>query len=140
MNAIASDSSVSAPSASAADAIWQERFAGIDRLYGQGAVARFRQCRVAVVGMGGVGSWAVEALVRTGIGHLRLIDADDVCVANTNRRLPALGGQYARAQVEAVAGRRRAGDAGGGRRSGGSGWGGGGCGSRGGGGQEGGAG
>lgn len=108
MNAIASDSSVSAPSASAADAIWQERFAGIDRLYGQGAVARFRQCRVAVVGMGGVGSWAVEALARTGIGHLTLIDADDLCVSNTNRQLPALAGQYGRAKVEAMAERCRA--------------------------------
>ncbi len=90
------------------DTLWQERFAGIDRLYGHGSVARFRQCRIAVVGMGGVGSWAVEALARTGIGHLTLIDADDLCVSNTNRQLPALEGQYGRAKVEAMAERCRA--------------------------------
>lgn len=90
------------------DTVWQERFAGVDRLYGRGAVARFRDCRVAVVGMGGVGSWAVEALARSGIGHLSLIDADDLCVSNTNRQLPALEGQYGRAKVEAMAERCRA--------------------------------
>ncbi len=82
---------------------WLERFAGIDRLYGQGAVARFSGCRVAVIGMGGVGSWVVEALARTGIGHLTLVDADDVCVSNTNRQLPALAGQYGRNKVDAMA-------------------------------------
>ncbi|MFC3551768.1 tRNA cyclic N6-threonylcarbamoyladenosine(37) synthase TcdA [Lysobacter cavernae] len=90
------------------DSVWQERFAGIDRLYGTGALARFAACRVAVVGMGGVGSWAVEALARTGIGHLSLIDADDLCVSNTNRQLPALAGQYGRAKVETMAERCRA--------------------------------
>ncbi|MCF7220606.1 tRNA threonylcarbamoyladenosine dehydratase [Lysobacter sp. TLK-CK17T] len=90
------------------DASLKERFAGVDRLYGAGALARFSACRVAVVGMGGVGSWAVEALARTGIGHLTLIDADDLCVSNTNRQLPALAGQYGRAKVEAMAERCRA--------------------------------
>ena len=90
------------------DPVWLHRFAGIDRLYGVGAVARFAACRVAVVGMGGVGSWAVEALARTGIGHLTLIDADDICVSNTNRQLPAHDGQYGRAKVEAMAERCRA--------------------------------
>ncbi|MFA4341955.1 MULTISPECIES: ThiF family adenylyltransferase, partial [Xanthomonas] len=46
---------------------WRERFAGIDRLYGVGTVERLSACRVAVVGMGGVGSWVVEALARTGV-------------------------------------------------------------------------
>lgn len=90
------------------DSSWQQRFAGIDRLYGAGAVARFAACRVAVVGMGGVGSWAVEALARTGVGHLTLIDADDICVSNTNRQLPAHAGQYGRAKVDAMAERCRA--------------------------------
>lgn len=90
------------------DASWLERFSGIDRLYGVGAVARFATCRVAVVGMGGVGSWAVEALARSGIGHLTLIDADDICVSNTNRQLPAHEGQFGRAKVEAMAARCRA--------------------------------
>ncbi len=82
---------------------WQERFAGVDRLYGRGALQRFAGSRVAIVGVGGVGSWAAEALARTGIGHLTLIDADDVCVSNTNRQLPALAGAYGRPKVDALA-------------------------------------
>ena len=77
---------------SAAD---DERFQGIDRLYGRGSVARLARAHVCVVGIGGVGSWAVEALARSGIGQLTLIDADDVCVSNTNRQLHALDGTYA---------------------------------------------
>ena len=87
---------------------WLERFAGIDRLYGVGSVARFSRCRVAVVGMGGVGSWVVEALARTAIGHLTLIDADDICVSNTNRQLPAMAGQYGQNKARAMAERCRA--------------------------------
>ncbi|MFZ5663197.1 MAG: tRNA cyclic N6-threonylcarbamoyladenosine(37) synthase TcdA [Pseudomonadota bacterium] len=87
---------------------WQERFAGVDRLYGRGALQRFAGSRVAIVGVGGVGSWAAEALARTGIGHLTLIDADDVCVSNTNRQLPALAGAYGRPKVDALAERCRA--------------------------------
>lgn len=101
----AHDSAVSSPVPSPS---LIERFAGVDRLYGAGALARFSNCRVAVVGMGGVGSWAVEAFARTGIGHLSLIDADDLCVSNTNRQLPAIDGQYGRAKVEAMAERCRA--------------------------------
>ncbi|NDK38592.1 tRNA threonylcarbamoyladenosine dehydratase [Pseudoxanthomonas gei] len=86
----------------------RDRFAGIDRLYGQGAVETYAASRVAVVGMGGVGSWVVEALVRSGIGHLTLIDADDICISNTNRQLPALDGQYGRNKCEAMADRCRA--------------------------------
>ena len=90
------------------DASWQERFSGIDRLYGRGALERFAASRVAVVGLGGVGSWAVEALARSGVGALTLIDADDLCVSNTNRQLPALEGQYGRGKAEAMAERCRA--------------------------------
>ncbi len=84
------------------------RFGGIDRLYGSGALARLSACRVTVVGIGGVGSWAVEALARSGIGRLTLVDADELCVSNTNRQLPALDGHYGRAKVEAMAERCRA--------------------------------
>lgn len=84
-----------------------ERFGGIDRLYGTGSLARFSRARVAVVGMGGVGSWVVEALARSGVGHLTLIDADDICVSNSNRQLPAHEGQFGRAKVEAMAERCR---------------------------------
>jgi tRNA A37 threonylcarbamoyladenosine dehydratase len=85
-----------------------ERFSGIDRLYGVGAVARLARSHVCVVGIGGVGSWAVEALARSGVGELTLIDADDVCVTNTNRQSHALDGEYGRAKVEVMAARARA--------------------------------
>jgi tRNA A37 threonylcarbamoyladenosine dehydratase len=82
---------------------WTERFSGIDRLYGQGALARLRTCRIAVVGLGGVGSWAVEAFARSGVGAMVLIDADDLCLSNTNRQLPALLGQYGHGKAAAMA-------------------------------------
>lgn len=85
-----------------------DRFRGIDRLYGRGSAARLAIAHVCVVGIGGVGSWAVEALARSGIGRLTLIDADDVCLSNTNRQLHALDGQYGRAKVEVMADRARA--------------------------------
>jgi tRNA threonylcarbamoyladenosine dehydratase len=85
------------------DRAWNERFGGIDRLYGSGALASFRNSRIAIVGLGGVGSWAVEAFARTGIGHMTLIDADDLCVSNTNRQLPAIAGQYGRGKAAAMA-------------------------------------
>ena len=90
------------------DSSWNERFAGIDRLYGRGALACFAASHVAVVGLGGVGSWVAEALARSGVGELTLIDADDLCVSNTNRQLPAVAGQYGRAKVAAMGERCRA--------------------------------
>lgn len=87
---------------------WTQRFAGIDRLYGRGTLTRLKACRIAVIGLGGVGSWAVEALARSGVGQLTLIDADDLCLSNTNRQLPALAGQYGRRKVTAIAERCRA--------------------------------
>jgi len=90
------------------DASLLERFAGVDRLYGRGAVEHLSRMRVAVVGLGGVGSWLVEALARSAVGRIELIDADDLCVSNTNRQLPALAGQYGRSKAEAMAERCRA--------------------------------
>ncbi len=92
----------------ALDDVWTERFGGVDRLYGRGALRTFSRAHVAVIGLGGVGSWAVEALARSGVGRLTLIDADDLCVSNTNRQLPALAGQYGRGKAEAMAERCRA--------------------------------
>ncbi len=83
------------------------RFAGIERLYGAGSVARLAAARVAVVGVGGVGSWAAEALARSGVGALTLIDADEVCVSNTNRQLHALAGTLGQAKVAVMAERLR---------------------------------
>ena len=69
---------------------WQARFAGIERLYGREEAAAIAELHVCVVGLGGVGSWAVEALARSGVGALTLIDYDTVELSNMNRQLPAL--------------------------------------------------
>jgi tRNA A37 threonylcarbamoyladenosine dehydratase len=84
------------------------RFAGIERLYGAGSVARLALAHVAVIGLGGVGSWAAEALARSGIGALTLIDADEVCVSNTNRQLHTLASTLGRSKVGVMAERLRA--------------------------------
>ena len=83
------------------------RFGGIRRLYGQRAAEAFRHAHVVVVGVGGVGSWTVEALARSGIGKLTLIDLDDVCVSNVNRQLHALDGTIGAPKVEVLAERCR---------------------------------
>lgn len=69
---------------------YRQRFGGIERLYGKGSLELFESLHVCVVGMGGVGSWAVEALARTGFGQLTLIDYDEICVTNINRQIHAL--------------------------------------------------
>ena len=79
------------------------RFAGIDRLLGQGAVDKLAVAHVAVIGVGGVGSWAAEALARSGVGRITLIDLDDVCETNTNRQVHALTGTVGRAKVDVLA-------------------------------------
>lgn len=84
------------------------RFGGIRRLYGTRAATRFGQAHVVVAGVGGVGSWAVEALARAGIGKLTMIDLDDVCVSNVNRQLHALDGTFGRPKVDVLAERCRA--------------------------------
>jgi tRNA A37 threonylcarbamoyladenosine dehydratase len=83
------------------------RFGGIARLFGADALARLRAAHVCVVGIGGVGSWAVEALARSGIGQLTLVDLDEVCVSNVNRQLHALNADVGRAKVEVMAERVR---------------------------------
>lgn len=83
------------------------RFGGVGRLYGGAALKRLPLVHVCVIGVGGVGSWVVEALARTGIGALTLVDADDVCVTNVNRQLPALDGSVGRPKVAVLAERVR---------------------------------
>lgn len=85
-----------------------ERFAGIERLYGAGTLESLAHKHVCVIGMGGVGSWAAEALARSGVGRLTLIDADEVCVSNTNRQLHALEGEYGKSKVGVIAARAHA--------------------------------
>ncbi len=90
-----------------ADEAYQSRFGGIGRLYGVRALSRFRGAHVAVVGVGGVGSWSVEALARSGVGRLTLIDLDDVCINNTNRQLHAMEGQLGKLKIEVLSERAR---------------------------------
>ena len=84
------------------DSIENRRFGGVTRLYGPELRERFLKATVVVAGLGGVGSWAAEALARTGIGHLVLIDFDHISESNTNRQLHAIQGQYGKAKVEAM--------------------------------------
>ncbi len=84
------------------------RFGGVARLYGEVGAARLRAAHLCIVGLGGVGSWCAEALVRTGVGALTLIDLDMIAESNTNRQLHALGDEYGKAKVEAMAARARA--------------------------------
>jgi len=92
---------------SAADAEMdaERRFGGVVRLYGGGALARLSAAHVCVVGIGGVGSWAAEALARSAVGRITLIDLDHVAESNTNRQIHALDGEFGRAKVSAMAAR-----------------------------------
>lgn len=78
------------------------RFGGLDRLYGVQGANRIRAAHVVVVGVGGVGSWAVEALARSGVGRLTLIDLDNVAESNINRQIHALDDTVGMAKVEAM--------------------------------------
>ncbi len=80
----------------------QRRFGGIDRLYGAGALERATAAQVCVIGIGGVGSWAAEALARSGIGRLTLIDLDHVAESNINRQVHALEPTLGAAKVLAM--------------------------------------
>ena len=82
---------------------FERRFGGITRLYGAAALERLRAAHVCVVGIGGVGSWAVEALARSGIGKFTLIDLDHVAESNINRQIHALEQTLGQAKVLAMA-------------------------------------
>jgi tRNA A37 threonylcarbamoyladenosine dehydratase len=82
---------------------YERRFGGIARLYGNSGLAHFSAAHVAVIGIGGVGSWVVEALARSGIGAISLFDLDHVAESNVNRQLHALEGQFGMAKVSAMA-------------------------------------
>ncbi len=86
----------------------ERRFGGLRRLYGNTGYQRVRQARIAVVGLGGVGSWAVEALARSGVARLVLIDFDQVAESNINRQVQALGSTVGLAKADAL--RRRIAD------------------------------
>ena len=80
----------------------QHRFSRTELLIGKDGLERLYSAKVAVVGLGGVGSYTVEALARAGIGHLVLIDFDEICLTNTNRQIHAVIGNYGRSKVEVM--------------------------------------
>jgi tRNA A37 threonylcarbamoyladenosine dehydratase len=82
---------------------FDRRFGGIARLYGARALNRFRSAHICVVGVGGVGSWVVEALARSAIGELTLIDLDNVAESNINRQIQALSSTVGMAKIDALA-------------------------------------
>lgn len=84
---------------------FERRFGGIARLYGPAGLARFQAAHVCIVGVGGVGSWVVEALARSAIGKLTLIDLDNVSESNINRQIQALSDTIGQAKVSALAAR-----------------------------------
>lgn len=85
------------------DIDFDRRFGGIARLYGNAALARFRAAHVCVIGVGGVGSWVVEALARSAIGHITMIDLDNLAESNINRQIHALTDTLGQAKVTALA-------------------------------------
>jgi len=87
---------------------FETRFGGIARLYGKSGLEKLRATHVCIVGIGGVGAWAAEALARSGISALTLVDLDEICTTNINRQLHALTETVGRAKVEVMAERIRA--------------------------------
>jgi tRNA A37 threonylcarbamoyladenosine dehydratase len=83
------------------------RFGGLQRLYGVDAVSKFRESHICVVGIGGVGSWVAEALARSAIGEITLIDLDDVCSSNINRQIHALDATVGQMKVSVMGERIR---------------------------------
>ncbi len=84
------------------DTLIERRFSGLERLYGVAAAQHIRSAHVVVVGIGGVGSWAAEALARSGVGRLTLVDMDHIAESNINRQIHALGSTVGQAKVLAM--------------------------------------
>ena len=80
----------------------ERRFGGVSRLYGQAGLAKLQAAHVVVIGIGGVGSWAAEALARSAIGSITLIDLDNIVESNVNRQIHALDGAFGQAKVSAM--------------------------------------
>lgn len=81
---------------------FERRFAGVRRLYGEAGLAKFQATHLVVVGIGGVGSWAAEALARNAVGAITLVDLDNIAESNVNRQLHAVDGAFGKAKVTAM--------------------------------------
>jgi len=90
------------------DTPYLNRFAGIGRLYGKAGLNHLKESQFMVIGLGGVGSWTVEALARSGVGEIILVDGDAVCTSNTNRQLHALVGNEGLNKTSVMAARAKA--------------------------------
>jgi len=86
---------------------YERRFGGIRRLYGEEGAGKIRNAHVCVVGVGGVGSWVVEALARSGVGQITAVDLDMVAESNMNRQIQAMENTIGQAKVDAIAERVR---------------------------------
>ncbi len=95
-------------SASTLSGHYRQRFGGVARIYGEAALAALARAHFVVVGLGGVGSWTAEALARTGVGELTLIEMDGVCVTNTNRQLHTLDATIGQSKNTVLSQRLRA--------------------------------
>ncbi len=82
---------------------YETRFGAIGRLYGAEGLERIRTTHVCVIGLGGVGSWVVEALARSGVGALTIVDMDEVCLSNVNRQIHAMDGTVGQSKASALA-------------------------------------
>lgn len=80
----------------------QLKFSGIERLIGQDSAKILQTKKIAIIGLGGVGSWVAEALVRSGISYLRIVDYDEVCISNFNRQLHGLEKNIGKSKVQAL--------------------------------------
>lgn len=84
------------------DVDFARRFGGVSRLYGEAGLAKLQAAHICVIGIGGVGSWAAEALARNAVGTITLIDLDNIAESNVNRQLHAVDGAFGKAKVSAM--------------------------------------
>ena len=89
------------------DKDFARRFGGVSRLYGENGLARLQTSHICIIGIGGVGSWAAEAVARNAVGKITLIDLDNIAESNVNRQLHAVEGAFGKAKVTAMAERIR---------------------------------
>nr|MDA3874557.1 ThiF family adenylyltransferase [Kiritimatiellia bacterium] len=91
----------------ATDSVSNPRYSGLERLYGVEPARGLNQAHVCIIGVGGVGGWVAEALARSGIGTLTLVDMDEICTSNQNRQVHALDDTVGQPKIEAMAERIR---------------------------------
>ncbi len=84
------------------DVDFSRRFGGVKRLYGDAGLSKLKAAHIVVVGIGGVGSWAAEALARNAVGNITLVDLDNIAESNVNRQIHALDGNFGKAKITAM--------------------------------------